>query len=37
MKCYNTEIGCYHENDIHEDGVGRCLMKGCKCKKYQKS
>ena len=35
MKCYNKN-GCYHEKDIHEDGIGRCLVKDCKCEKYKK-
>ena len=36
MKCNNTKTGCYHEKDIHEDGNGTCLVKGCKCDKYKK-
>jgi len=28
MKCFNTEIGCYHNQVIHFEGKGKCLMKG---------
>ena len=37
MICNNKIIGCYHDNSIHFEGSGKCLVKGCKCKKYQKS
>jgi len=35
MNCNNKKIGCYHDNSIHFEGNERCLVKGCKCKKYQ--
>ena len=36
MNCHNVEIGCFHEKNIHDEGIGKCLVKGCKCKKYKK-
>lgn len=35
MKCNNRKIGCYHDNVIHFEGNGKCLVRGCKCEKYQ--
>ena len=35
MKCTNSIVGCYHDNTIHMDGDGKCLVRGCKCEKYQ--
>ena len=35
MNCNNKKIGCYHDNVIHFEGNGKCLVKGCKCEKYQ--
>jgi len=37
MICNNKIIGCYHDNSIHFEGSGKCLVKGCKCEKYQKN
>ena len=37
MKCNNKEIGCYHDNAIHLDGIGKCIVKGCKCEKFEPS
>jgi hypothetical protein len=36
MNCHNLKIGCYHDNAIHLNGNGRCLVRGCKCEKFQK-
>ncbi len=36
MNCNNKEIGCYHDEAIHYEGHGKCLVKGCKCKKFEK-
>jgi len=33
MKCHNYEDGCFHNSSVHLD-KGRCLVKGCKCKKF---
>ena len=35
MKCFNTEIGCYHNQVIHFEGKGKCLMKGCNCQEFK--
>ncbi len=35
MNCNNKKIGCYHDNSIHFEGNGKCLVKFCKCEKYQ--
>jgi hypothetical protein len=37
MNCQNIESGCFHDKAIHEDGIGQCLMKGCKCNSYKKN
>lgn len=36
MRCHNVESGCFHDKAIHEDGFGKCLVKGCECAAYQK-
>jgi hypothetical protein len=35
MKCDNKKIGCYHDNSIHMEGNGECLVRGCKCEKFE--
>ena len=35
MNCKNVKIGCYHDNAIHFEGKGKCLVRGCKCEKFQ--
>ena len=35
VNCKNKEIGCYHDNSIHMEGNGKCLVKDCRCKKFQ--
>ena len=35
MNCNNKKGGCYHDNSIHFEGNGKCLVRGCKCEKYQ--
>ena len=34
MNC-NNKSGCHHDNSIHEDGNGKCLVRGCKCEKFE--
>ena len=36
MRCNNKKTGCYHDDVIHFEGNGKCLVKGCKCEKYKK-
>ncbi len=35
MKCENKIIGGYHDNSIHMKGHGKCLVRGCKCEKFE--
>jgi hypothetical protein len=35
MQCNNKKIGCYHDNSIHSDGNGKCLVRGCKCTEFK--
>jgi len=35
MNCNNKKTGCYHDNSIHMDGNGKCLVRGCKCEKLE--
>ncbi len=35
MNCGNKKIGCYHDNWIHYEARVRCLVKDCKCEKFQ--
>lgn len=35
MNCNNKKIGCYHDNSIHADVDGKCLVRGCKCEKFE--
>jgi hypothetical protein len=35
MNCSNKKIGCYHDNLIHDEGKGKCLVKDCKCEKFE--
>ena len=35
MKCNNKKMGCYHDKIIHLDGNGKCIMKKCKCEKFE--
>ena len=34
LKCSNKKIGCYHDNSVHLDGNGKCIVRGCKCDKF---
>ena len=34
MKCSNKAVGCYHDNVVHLDGDGRCIVRGCRCEKF---
>ncbi len=34
MNCHNKKDGCYHNLAAHFEGNGRCLVKGCDCKKF---
>ena len=36
MNCKNVKIGCFHDNAIHFEGNGKCLVRGCICEKFQK-
>lgn len=36
MNCFNDNDGCYHDKAVHFEGNGRCLVKGCICKKFTK-
>lgn len=33
MNCMNKKIGCYHPSEVHYEGNGKCLVKGCNCQK----
>lgn len=35
MKCNNKKTGCYHDNSIHLDGNGKCIVRGCKYEKFE--
>ena len=35
MNCSNKTIGCYHDNSIHLEAKGKCLVKDCKCQNFQ--
>jgi len=35
MKRSNKEVGGYHDNSIHMEGNGKCLVRCCKCEKYE--
>jgi len=35
MNCNNKKIGYHHDNSIHMDGDGKCLVRGCKCEKLE--
>ena len=35
MNCNNKKIGCYHDDAIHLEGKGKCIVKGCKCEKFE--
>ena len=37
MNCKNKTTGCYHDNLIHFEGRGKCLVKHCKCEKFQET
>ncbi len=37
MNCQNVESGCFHDKAIHQDGIGQCLIIGCKCQSYKKN
>ena len=36
MNCNNMEVGCFHSDFMHDEDLGKCLVKGCKCKKFYK-
>jgi len=36
MNCKNEKVGCYHDNVIHFESLGKCLVRGCKCEKFKK-
>jgi len=36
LNCNNGETGCYHLDAVHDVDLGRCLVRGCKCKEFRK-